>query len=194
MENNIQIRESVPSDWPAIALLYPEAFPDEDLLPLVKDLLGEALDLLSLVATIDSQLVGHVIFTKCGVDGRSGKAALLGPLAVAPAWQRQGIGSALVRADLQRLEDASVSHVYVLGDRDYYGRHGFLPESSLAPPYPLPAEWDGAWQSKSLRGAATPPFPTPPVAPAGLVGTVSRRPATAFAPASPLGAPCASDA
>ena len=156
MTESIEICESMPGDLAAIELLYPDAFPDEDLLPLVRDLLREATAALSLVGIIDSRLVGHVIFTKCGVVGSSGKAALLGPLAVAPAWQRQGIGSAMVRAGLRRLEDAGVSHVYVLGDPAYYGRLGFLPESCVAPPYPLPDEWGGAWQSKSLRGAATP--------------------------------------
>jgi putative acetyltransferase len=156
MTESIEIRESVPGDLAAIELLYPEAFPDEDLLPLVRDLLREAPIVLSLVGIIGSRLVGHVIFTNCSVDGSGGKAALLGPLAVAPAWQRRGIGSAIVRAGLRRLEDADVSHVYVLGDPAYYGRLGFLPESYVEPPYPLPAEWGGAWQSKTLCGAATP--------------------------------------
>ncbi len=156
MTESMEIRESVPGDLAAIELLYPEAFPDEDLLPLVRDLLEEAPVAMSLAGITDSRLVGHVIFTKCSVVGSSDQAALLGPLAVAPAWQRQGIGSALVRAGLRRLEDGGVSHVYVLGDPAYYGRLGFLPESCVAPPYLLPDEWSGAWQSKSLGGAAMP--------------------------------------
>jgi putative acetyltransferase len=90
------------------------------------------------------------------VFGSSVNAALLGPLAVAPAWQRQGIGSAIVRAGLRRLEDANVSRVYVLGDPAYYGRLGFLPETLVEPPFPLPAEWDGAWQSRDLGKTTTP--------------------------------------
>ena len=107
-------------------------------IPLVSDLLREAPIALSLVGIVDSRLTGHVIFTTCSVVGSSGEVALLGPLAVAPTWQRQGIGSAIVRAGLRRLEDAGVSQVYVLGDPAYYGRHGFLPESYVKPPYPLP--------------------------------------------------------
>jgi len=98
MTESIEVRESMPGDLAAIELLYPETFPDEDLLALVRDLLREAPAALSLVGIIDSRLVGHVIFTKCGVVGSSGKAALLGPLAVAPAWQKQRIGSAIVLA------------------------------------------------------------------------------------------------
>ena len=156
MTESIEIRESMPGDLAAIELLYPEAFPDEDLVPLVRSLLQEEPAPLSLVGIIGSQLVGHIIYTECSVVGSSSKAALLGPLAVASAWQRQGIGSAIVRAGLRQLEDAGISHVYVLGDPAYYGRFGFLPEYGVAPPYALPAEWDGAWQSKSLGGAAKP--------------------------------------
>jgi putative acetyltransferase len=147
------IRKSVAGDLAGLESLYPMAFPDEDLLPLVRELLQETEITMSLVGTIDPRLVGHVIFTRCGVVGSSSKAALLGPLAVTPAWQRQGIGSAIVRSGLQRLEDEGVSQVFVLGDPSYYRRFGFLPESRVTPPYTLPAEWEGAWQSRSLRGA-----------------------------------------
>lgn len=44
----------------------------------------------------------------------------------------------------------------VLGDPAYYGRFGFSQENNILPPYPLPAAWASAWQSKSLiDGAAT---------------------------------------
>jgi putative acetyltransferase len=149
----IEIRESVPGDLAAIEVLYPDAFPDEDLLPLVRELLQDASVAFSLVGIIGSSLVGHIVFTRCSVAGGSDKVALLGPLAVTPAWQRQGIGSAIVRAGLQRLENAGATHVYVLGDPAYYGRLGFVPEARVAPPYPLPPAWRGAWQSMSLRSA-----------------------------------------
>jgi putative acetyltransferase len=152
----LEIRESVPGDLAAIELLYTDTFPDEDLVPLVRELLQETTVTLSLVGTIDSSLVGHVIFTTCGVAGSSDKVALLGPLTVASAWQKQGIGSEIVRAGLQRLEKAGVPHVCVLGDPAYYGRFGFVPETIVTPPYPLPAEWRKAWQSMSLGNAGPP--------------------------------------
>ncbi len=150
MSDKLEIRESVRADAAAIESLYPQAFPDEDLLPLVRDLLQDPAIAISLVAVIDSQVVGHAIFTKCGVAGRSAKAALLGPLAVAPAWQRRGIGSAIVRAGMERLKDTGVTLVCVLGDPAYYGRLGFVQETRVEPPFPLPAEWSGAWQSQHL--------------------------------------------
>ena len=156
MPEEPDIRESKRDDLGAIESLYPDAFPDEDLLPLVRDLLSDAAIAMSLVGTIDAQIVGHAIFTKCRVGGNRVNAALLGPLAVAPAWQRQGIGSAIVYAGLQRLEEAGVRRVYVLGDPAYYRRLGFLPECLVEPPFSLPAEYDGAWQSRSLGETAIP--------------------------------------
>lgn len=155
MSEELGIRESKQNDWAEIESLYPAAFPDENLIPLVQDLLNDASVAISLVATIDVQIVGNAIFTKCGVVGTGVNAALLGPLAVLPDWQRQGVGSALVQAGLRRLEDTGVSRVFVLGDPAYYGRLGFLPESFVEPPFPLPAEWDGAWQSQNLGETKT---------------------------------------
>ena len=156
MSNPIEIRESVEGDAGAIESLYPEAFPDENLLPLVRDLLRDAAVTTSFVGVVDSRIVGHAIFTKCGVVGSDVSTSLLGPLAVAPAWQRQGVGSAIVRAGLRRLEDMGVSLVFVLGDPAYYERLGFRPEPLVEPPFRLPAEYDGAWQSQSVGETMAP--------------------------------------
>jgi len=155
MADSIEIRPSVNSDLSAIEMLYPDAFPNEDLLPLVIALLQEVPETLSLVGTVGKTIVSHVIFTTCGIAGTSFKVALLGPLAVASARQQQGFGSAIVRNGLQRLENVGVTHVYVLGDPAYYSRFGFMPDSKVAPPYPLPREWHGAWQSIGLGHAET---------------------------------------
>lgn len=153
----IVIRESEAEDFDSIEVLYPDAFPGEDLLPLVRELLQTVPDAFSLVAIIGSSLVAHVIFTTCGVAGSSNKVALLGPLVVTASRRGQGIGSGMVHAGLERLELSGMTHVLVLGDPGYYGRLGFVPEARIAPPYCLPAEWLGAWQSISL-GNAVPPL------------------------------------
>lgn len=156
MLDELQIRESRPDDSDAIESLYPQAFPEEDLLSLVRDLSNDTVVAKSLVGTIDTRVVGHVIFTRCGVVGNSANASLLGPLAVMPAWQRRGIGSAIVRWGLRWLEDSDVNLVLVLGAPAFYGRFGFLPESAIVPPFPLPPEWIAAWQSQYLFHPATP--------------------------------------
>lgn len=154
---NFEIRESVPGDLSAIEAIYPDAFPEEDLVPLVRDLAKNTPGTLALVAIANKAIAGHIVFTPCGVAGRSGEVALMGPLAVAGAWQGRGIGSALVRAGLDRLQLAGYLHVYVLGDPAYYRRFGFEAEASVAPPYPLPEAWRGAWQSKRLESTAPHP-------------------------------------
>ena len=136
--------------------MYPQAFPDEDLVPLVRELLQKNVGALSLVATIASSLAGHVLFTRARLAESGDAAALLGPLAVSPAQQRRGIGSALVREGLDRLQREGVQQVLVLGDPAYYGRFGFTTESSVLTPYELPAEWATAWQSLTLGSNRAP--------------------------------------
>jgi putative acetyltransferase len=151
VERDLEIRPSVAQDQAAIELLYPRAFPAEDLLPVVRDMLRDSASTLSLVAVVDSAVVGSVVFTKCGVEGCNVKAALLAPLAVEPGKQKQGVGSALVRAGLRRLEEEGIGRVFVLGDPGYYARFGFDPERSVETPYPLPPVWADAWQSLRLE-------------------------------------------
>ena len=157
-----EIRGGTASDFGKIERLYPDAFPEEDLGPIVRALLQETPGTLSLVAVAGSELVGHIVFTSCRVG--DAPVALLGPLAVATAWQRRGAGSALVREGLERLRAAGVSQVFVLGDPTYYRRFGFAPERSVATPCPIPEDWRDAWQSLSskadtpkLRGTLTVP-------------------------------------
>jgi putative acetyltransferase len=90
----------------------------------------------------------------CGIAGTADRPALLGPLAVAPGWQRRGIGTALVRDGLRRLREIGATQVLVLGDPAYYGRFGFRPESGVIPPGPVPPQWREAWQSLALGDGA----------------------------------------
>ena len=155
MSDRLDIRESTSTDLAALQSLYPDAFPDEDLLPLVRDLLQQNSGVLSLVGVVGGNVVGHVIFTRSGLAGSDVSLALLGPLAVASAWQGRGFASTIVRNGLKRSENDGVIRVCVLGDPAYYARFGFLPETDIAPPYPLLAEWRTAWQSIGLGQSDT---------------------------------------
>lgn len=139
-----------PDGLAALERLYPAAFPQEDLLPLVRRLLAPEVGALSLAARAAGDLVGHAFFTPCGLN--AAPCALLGPLAVAPAHQRRGVGGALIREGLARLEAQGVAHVFVLGDPAYYGRFGFAP-TAAEPPCPIPGEWRDAWRSLALGDA-----------------------------------------
>jgi len=132
--------------------LYADAFPNEDLWPLVTKLLAERETILSLAAQLDGELVGHALFTICGITAQTDvKVALLGPVAVAAAMQRQGIGSAMIRSGLQRLTEDGVVQIFVLGDPGYYGRFGFRSDDHIATPFPIPGPWREAWQSMCLQ-------------------------------------------
>ncbi|MFD3190466.1 GNAT family N-acetyltransferase [Sedimentitalea sp. HM32M-2] len=149
-----QVRETTPQDIAEILKLYPQAFPDEDLRPVVAALLAERRGVLSLAGFDGDDLMAHVLFSRCATGDGNMAGALLGPLAVAPVHQRQGIGSALVRAGFGHLEKAGVRQVFVLGDPSYYARFGFSREARVTAPYPMPEEWAGAWQSVVLAGCA----------------------------------------
>lgn len=156
MNSRVAIRPSSTGDIPAIMTLYREAFPKEDLGPLVTDLLRIEDAVLSLVGFAGASVAGHIAFTRCSVEGSSEPVSLLGPLAVAPQAQRQGLGSALVREGLGRLTNQGVTRVIVLGGPSYYARFGFVPEPRIIPPFPLAPEWRTAWQSLPLGAAHSP--------------------------------------
>ena len=155
MSNGIELRESLLTDKTVLKDLYSVAFPDEDLFPLVSELLNGKYDVLSLVAICKGAVAGHLVFTMCSIAEINQKVALLGPVAVSPKFQKRGIGSALIREGLRSLKSKGVKQVYVLGDTAYYGRFGFEAQSKVTPPYPLPQEWLTAWQSISLLEAGS---------------------------------------
>ena len=146
----ITIRPTTPADLPPLEALYAAAFPEEDLLPLVRALMAEPSGVMSLVAEEGGALAGHVAFTMCGIEGQDVRAALLGPLCAAPDRQGRGIGSALVKAGLERLRADGVTAVLVLGDPAYYGRFGFAAGHVIAAPYDLPPEYMAGWQALAL--------------------------------------------
>lgn len=148
--DNIELHESAPEDAASILALYPKAFPEEELRPVVRALLDDPETAISIVAEIGGVLAGHVMFTFCTIDDAAPAVALLAPLTIDPAWQKRGVGKALVRHGFQLLNAKGVAHVYVLGDPAYYRRFGFAAETKVAPPYPMPPEWLEAWQSVPL--------------------------------------------
>ncbi|MEL6316007.1 MAG: GNAT family N-acetyltransferase [Pseudomonadota bacterium] len=146
-----------------LAALYRDAFPDEDLAALAAALTAAPDTRAALIARgAGGALIGHVAFSACRLTPSGAAAALLGPLAVAPAAQRRGVGSALVRAGLRRMVAAGVARVFVLGDPAYYGRFGFEPDARVAPPYPIPPAWAPAW--RSIRAAPAPALGGAPLA------------------------------
>ena len=122
------IRVERDGDEAAIDRVVAAAFGQRDEADLVRALRSDGcwLPHLSLVDVDEADAVrGHVAFTRAFVDGVPVLA--LAPLAVAPAHQRRGIGSTLVRAGLTQAHADGEGTVVVLGDPAYYGRFGFHP-------------------------------------------------------------------
>ncbi|GAA0440816.1 hypothetical protein Acor_12230 [Acrocarpospora corrugata] len=82
----------------------------------------------ALVAEDAGQVVGHIAFTRSLLDAprRLVDVLVLSPLGVLPERQRQGIGSALVRAGLEALGQGESPLLFLEGDPGYYSRFGFV--------------------------------------------------------------------
>lgn len=158
------LRRELPGDRAAAAAVHVAAFarPGRDDVPearLLDDLHhdGSVIPGLSLVATRDGEVIGHVMCSRAGVNGNP--CVGLGPIGVLPSWQRRGVGLALMHGVLAAADALDEPAVVLLGDPGYYRRFGFVLAQPLGlmPPDPGWAEhfqvrllsaWDG-----SLRGA-----------------------------------------
>jgi putative acetyltransferase len=133
---SIEIRDESAADLDAIREVNRQAF-GQDLEGRIVDALREAGAVsLSLVAVVDDTIVGHILFSPLTVGTLMGTG--LGPMAVLPSDQRQGVGSRLVEHGLQRLRALGCPFVVVLGHPQFYPRFGFQPAGA----YGLTCEWD----------------------------------------------------
>ena len=86
---------------------------------------------ISLVAEIDGQVVGHIAFSPVTISDGTSNWYGLGPVSVLPAYQRQGIGKALIQEGLSRLKDMNAQGCCLVGHPDYYRKFGFTNMSGL---------------------------------------------------------------
>ncbi len=94
----------------------------------------------SLVAENDGEIVGHVAFSPVEIHGQPVDWYGLGPVAVRPDKQRQGIGARLIEAGLDQIKARGAAGCVVLGDPGYYARFGFKADPALRFPG-VPAEY-----------------------------------------------------
>ena len=125
------IREERPDDRAAVRDVNIQAFGQVVEADPVDALRERAGSFLSLVAIKDDHVVGHILFTPVMITGEDliVEGMGLAPMAVLSGYQRQGIGSELVRAGIARLASIACPFVVMLGHPHYYPRFGFEPAS-----------------------------------------------------------------
>ena len=123
---------------------------------------GDLLDALTLVAELGGEVVGHVVCSRASMG--EGPSVALGPIAVRPDHQGQGVGSALVAAVLVTADSRAEPSVVLLGDPGWYAHFGF--ETAAAHGIGSPGPWqDRYFQVKRLqawRPELAGPFRYPP--------------------------------
>jgi putative acetyltransferase len=136
------IRAETPQDRESVHRVNELAFGTPSEANLVDALREKARPYISLVAIDEDQVVGHIFFSPVTIESGSGAftAMGLGPMAVLPEYQRQGIGTLLVREGLEECRRIGHEVVVVLGHPEYYPRFGFVRASSKG----LRSEYDVA--------------------------------------------------
>jgi len=128
----LQIRAERKADQETVFALNQAAFETDQEARLVNVLRVHSAPVLSLVALTGKELIGHIFFSPVTI-GESNAPLVMGlaPMAVLPAHQRQGVGSALVLRGLEECRLIGAAGVVVLGHADYYPRFGFAPASTF---------------------------------------------------------------
>jgi putative acetyltransferase len=153
----MHIRETSDADLNDILRVEGAAFDGGKEVELTGDLLADpsAKPFLSLLAFIDDQPAGHILFTAARLVNSSREVAVsfLAPLAVVPMFQRRGVGGSLIKNGVERLSRSGVDLVFVVGHPGYYPRYGFTPAGKLGfeTPYPMAEEHAEAWMVRALR-------------------------------------------
>jgi putative acetyltransferase len=148
------VRPENPADHDAIREVVATAFGSEVEALLVDRIRvsSEYVADMALVAELNGEIAGYVTISGATIRNAAGERAvrLLSPLAVAPDYQRIGIGSALVRSVLAAADARGEPLVVVEGSPDYYGRLGFEPAARYGITIPLP-EWAPPEAAQMIR-------------------------------------------
>lgn len=127
---DILIRDETKHDYAAINAVTIAAFATLEISGHTEQFIIEALRsagalTLSLVAELDGRIVGHIAFSPVVISDGAKDWYGVGPLSVLPAYQRQGIGKALMNAGLARMKALGAKGCCLVGHPQYYRKFGF---------------------------------------------------------------------
>ena len=122
----MKIRELTPENYPKASALLRQAFPrSTHEVQLVESLHRNGKTVHEWVCLHTNAVIAYIAFSKA-YNGSEVCGLHLAPLAVKPEFQRQGIGSELLRFAL-RQEVIKTNTIFFLGDPRFYQRFGFEP-------------------------------------------------------------------
>jgi putative acetyltransferase len=122
----IIIRPELPKDYAAVETILVAAFQTDAESKVVNAIRENGNATISLVAVVDENVVGHILFSPAHTHPPTPEKGLgLAPLAVMPAHQNQGIGSQLIHTGLEQCRELGYDYAVVLGGANYYMRFGF---------------------------------------------------------------------
>lgn len=153
---SVIIRCESTADESAVRTVNESAFERFDEANLIDNLRKEGAVVLSLIAEVKRQVVGHILFSRMWIDNSDGSLAAiaLAPISVLPAHQRKGIGGMLIRSGLECLRDQGERIVIVLGHPNYYRHFGFSTEQArgLTSPFPPDAFMAAELSTNAMLG------------------------------------------
>ena len=128
------IRDAAPRDYSAIRAIISHAFGRRDEADLAECLRASGDVLAELVAGEELALWGHALYSRLRIDRGHAmiEAAALAPVSVLPAFQRRGIGAALIEAGNASCRAQDCAAILVLGNPGYYSRFGFSARAAEA--------------------------------------------------------------
>lgn len=151
------ISQETPSDWWEVEALYDLCFaPGREALSSyrLRDGVDKVADLSLVARDADGTVGGAIRYWPIRIGDGTGapRALLLGPVAVHPTHQGEGLGGLLIADSLDRARHLGWDRVMLVGDAPYYGRFGFERLDGVEMPPPtnpdrvlgLPLH-DGAW-------------------------------------------------
>ena len=124
----VKIRKEELKDQEVVYDLVEDAFDSELEADLVRLFDISKNGVLSLVAEVDNKVVGYILLSQMSVFESNDdiKIYSIGPMAVDPEYQQNGIGTKLVNEIIKMAKNSGVDAIFVLGHNSYYPKFGFV--------------------------------------------------------------------